>query len=420
MTTPSFLRCALPLALSISVFGQAPRPPAPGTGGPGGGTPTPTVPGGRPGTTSPFPTNPNTNPYPEMQRPLYLSGKVMMDDGQPPPDSVAIQLTCRATPRTVGQTDLKGGFGFDVNNRLSSAVFVDASQASDNDSSLGSMISPGMGSSGSSQNSGGMRSGASMGERDLMGCDLQAALPGFRSDVIHLGTRRSMDSPEVGIIYLHRLANVEGLTISVTSALAPKDAKKALEKGRNDLKKAKLEDAQREFEKAVAVYPKFAAAWYALGNVQEQRKDTEGARKSYAQALAADGKFVSPYQQLALLAAREQKWQEVADDTDRLLHLNPVDFPQSWLFNALANYYMQRMDAAEKSVREGLSRDPGHRYPMMSQLLGAILVQKQDYAGAAQQWRDYLHFAPNASDAEKVKKQLTEVEKIAGPEAKKQ
>src|SRR5260370_28579714 len=110
--------------------------------------------------------------------------------------------------------------------------------------------------------------------------------------------------------------------------MAPKDGQTALEKGRNDAKKGKFEDAQRELEKAVTIYPKYAAAWFTLGQIQEARKDVEGARKSYAQALAADGKFVSPYQQLALLAAREQKWQDGWDDTNHQLHLQPLELPQ--------------------------------------------------------------------------------------------
>jgi regulator of sirC expression with transglutaminase-like and TPR domain len=56
----------------------------------------------------------------------------------------------------------------------------------------------------------------------------------------------------------------------------------------------------------------------------------------------------------------------------------------------------------------------------MNRLLGAILAQKQDYAGAAQNMRDYLHYAPEATDTEDVKKQLADVEKRAEPEAKKQ
>src|SRR5260370_626862 len=346
--TPQFLlRCSLSMGLGLSMFAQTTRPPSPGTGGPGGtgGTPTRTVPG-RPGKTSPFPSPTTTTPYPDMPRPLFLAGKVMMDDGTPPPDSVVIQLACNALPRNVGFTDRKGGFSVDLNNRMNNSLYGDASQTQDSDSVFGNMS--GSNNSRAPQGSGGgMRTGGPMSERDLMGCDLQASLPGFRSDAVHLGTHRSMDNPDVGIIFLHRLANVEGLTISATSTMAPKDAQKALEKGRNDAKKGKFEDAQRELEKAVTIYPKYAAAWFTLGQIQEARKDVEGARKSYAQALAADGKFVSPYQQLALLAAREQKWQDVVDGTNRLLHLNPLDFPQARLFNSLANYNPPHMDAPE-------------------------------------------------------------------------
>jgi uncharacterized protein HemY len=97
-----------------------------------------------------------------------------------------------------------------------------------------------------------------------------------------------------------------------------------------------------------------------------------------------------------------------------------VDFPQAWLFNAVANYSMRKMDAAEKSAREGISRDPNHRYPTMNHLLGVLLAMKQDYAESAQNLRDYVRFAPNASDLEDVKKQLAEVEKVASvPDSKK-
>ena len=248
---------------------------------------------------------------------------------------------------------------------------------------------------------------------------LQVNLAGFSSDAINLGTRHALDNPEIGTILLRRRGNVEGLTISATSALAPKNAQKALEKGRADAAKQKWPDAEKEFQKAVTIYPKYAAAWLELGNVQRQQKDNEGARKSYAQALAADSKFVSPYLELASMAAVEQKWQEVVDDTGRLLHLNPVDFPQAWAMNATAYYYLGKKDEAEKSAREGISHDPGHRYPRMNYLLGVVLSQKQEFAAAAENIREYLKYAPNSPDADQIRKQLAEVEKAAGPRTEK-
>ncbi len=404
MTSYSLLRGFLGVALSVSAFAQG-RMPSNNPGSPSN-FPSPNAPGNTsPNFPNSYPGNyPGTSPTQE-QPPLYLNGKVLMDDGTPPPDRVAVQLVCRSTPKTITYTDRKGYFSADVNDRRTIAGYEDASERN---GGLGGNNFPN-----SSSRSGGF-------DRDLLGCDLQANLPGFRSDVYHLGVRRSLDNPEVGTLFLHRLANVEGLTISATSALAPKDAAKAYEKGLENEKKQKWPDAQKDLNKAVSLYPKYAAAWYELGNVQVQQKDIEGARQSYAKSLEADPKYVSPYLQLGELAGREQKWQEVADDTDRLLKLNPVDFPKAWLLNAIANYNLSKLDAAEKSAREELTHDNQHQFPKANLLLGVILAQKQSYSEAAQNLRDYLHYAPKAEDADQVKKQLAEVEKVLEPQAKQQ
>ena len=398
------------LTVTAALFAQTAGTP---TGG-SRGTPTvPTTP--PPGTTTRQPGNlPNqqTQQPDFMQRPIYISGKVTLDDGTPPPESVVMQMVCNASPRSVGYTDSKGRFSIDLGNRNNSAIFADASQ-----SGSGSFGGGGFGntnSPGQSQSTG--RGGS---ETTFMGCDLQASLPGFRSDSVNLGNRRSLDNPEVGTLVLHRLGNVQGLTISATSALAPKDAKKAYDKGFNEIKKSKWENAEKELSKAVEVYPKYAAAWYQLGVAQQAQANLEGARKSYAQALAADAKFVSPYQQLALLAARDNNWKDVAFETDRLLKLNPIDFPQAWFYNALANYHLQNLDVAEKSARQGLDSDSGHRIPKLEHLLGIVLAQKQDYPGAVEHMRSYLTRNPGAGDVDLVRKQLAEIEKATATQAAK-
>lgn len=386
------------------------------TGNPTGGRGTPV---GNPSTPT-TPTNPTTRsptslpgttqqPTDMMQRPIYISGKVVMDDGTAPPESLVLQLVCNGNPRSIGYTDSKGRFSIDLGNRNNTAVFADASQS-------GVFGPGGFGASNPMGQMGGSSSGG-FNERNLIGCDLQAALPGYRSDALNLGNRHALDNPEVGTIVLHRLANVQGLTISATTALAPKDAKKAFEKGMNEMKKNKLESAEKELAKAVELYPKFAAAWYQLGYAQQSQNNFAEARKSYAQALAADPKFVSPYLQLASIAARENNWQEVADSTDRLLKLNPVDFPQAWLFNSLANYHLQNWEASEKSARQGLELDKAHRLPKLEHLMGVLLAQKRDYAGAAAHLRGFLAVTPTGPDADLVRKQLAEVQKVGDAQA---
>jgi tetratricopeptide (TPR) repeat protein len=246
----------------------------------------------------------------------------------------------------------------------------------------------------------------------LMDCELRARLPGYRSQSVSLANRRPMDPPDVGIILLHRMGESEGSTISASSLNAPKDAKKAYEKGMDSLKKRKSDDAVKSFEKAVDVYPKYATAWNELGRLQMAKGDPETARKSFESAVAADPKFVPPYLEMAMIEWKGEKWDQVADLTGKVIKLDSFDYPQAHFLNALSNYYLKNMDVAEKSARETLRLDTRKQYPTTMRLLGVILATKQDYTGAAEQFKAYLAAAPEAQDAATVRSQLSQVEKL--------
>jgi len=159
-------------------------------------------------------------------------------------------------------------------------------------------------------------------------------------------------------------------TPSATTAQAPGPARKAWEKGREQAKDNKLEQAQKSFEKAVEIYPRFAAAWCDLGRAQLRSSNLEGARHSFEQSVTADSKYVGPYGGLAQIALMERNWQGAADATNKLLALDPVSFVEAWYFNATANFYLGDFDAAEKSVRQGLKLDQDHHVVKFEYLLG--------------------------------------------------
>jgi tetratricopeptide (TPR) repeat protein len=404
------------IAASGSLSGQqwsqqpAPTPSPSPSPSPGAGnipsSPTPGTPGRQP-TSFPDSRQQQQQPFPsDMPQPIFLSGKVMLDDGAPA-ESVLIERVCNGVVRPEAYTDNKGHFSFQLGHNT--AMLADASVGGGSDSGFGFP-----GQQGASTRSSGPFGGRGPTEQQLTGCEIRAALPGFRSDVVNLAGRRALDNPELGVIILHRLGNVEGTTISMTSLQAPKDAKKAYEKGRDALKKNKVADAEKELQKAVTAYPKYAIAWYELGRAQEAQNRIEDARKSYEQALAADAKYINPYLQLAGLSARDKKWQDVADTTDRVIKLDPYDFPQAYFYNSVAKYNLGKIEAAEKSAREAQKLDTQHRYPKINQLLGLILADRKDYTAAAQSMRDYLKFSPGAQDAETVRSQVTELERLAG------
>jgi Flp pilus assembly protein TadD len=86
---------------------------------------------------------------------------------------------------------------------------------------------------------------------------------------------------------------VPGATISLTTLAAPADARNAYERGQKDIARGKFSDAEKELNKAVGIYPDFAAAWSMLGEVRRQQANFPSAREAYLHAISVDPRFVS-------------------------------------------------------------------------------------------------------------------------------
>ena len=376
------------------------------TGGTGGRTPT---------VTQPTPSNqPSGNQVPQQPTPIFLYGRVMMDDGTSPPSSTAVKQVCTGNGRTVAFTSGKGDFNFQLGSRTLGAIF-DASETFE--SPIG-----GAGGQGGMNVSG--MGGTSSFAMSLAGCELIAELAGFRSDRLDLTSRLRNDNPDVGIIVLHRIAGVEGTSISATTLAAPKDARKAWEKGVQTLRAtqsaatptkppadAKLAGAEKEFLSAVTIYPKFASAWNDLGRTRLMRGNNEGAREAFLKAMETDNKLVEPYVALGEQSIREKDWKAAAQYMGKALQLDPVDYPALWFENAVANYNLQNYDRAEKDARESLKLPAGKSNPHANELLGLILMNKRDYAGAKEALNAFLKISSKPEESIRVRQELEEIER---------
>jgi tetratricopeptide (TPR) repeat protein len=334
---------------------------------------------------------------------LFISGKVALDDGTMLPDRAAIQTICKGRTHIEGYTDSRGLFSFQVTNPGHDEGIDSPEDASDSSITMRAhpSVDPGL-------------QGSNPLRNYYKECQLQAALPGFSSGVIELSSKfMDVGNSDVGTLILHRMRQVQGLTISITTAQAPSKAKRQFEKGRNLEKKQKWDAAVECFHKAVEEYPKYAIAWFEMGQIQEEKNDSMAAQKSFEQALSADPNFVSPYHELAKMAARQQQWSDMVAMTDKLLKLNPVDFPQDWLLNAIGNFYLKNFVAAEKSASHGLEADKQRQFPRLEYLLGMALYQRHDYANAMVHIRNYVRLAPHASDAQAIQKQADEIERLS-------
>jgi tetratricopeptide (TPR) repeat protein len=373
--------CAfLTLTLTLPAFAQK----SSGTGG--RSTPTPTM---TPGTMSPA----TRGPDPTLGQKAFISGKVVLDDGTEITESASVQTICRGHKQTVAHTDSRGGFSFELGDRLGAAAA--GASAADVDSS-------------------GLTPRSTGSQRDWRECELLATLPGFTSQSIDLSARVStFESTDIGRLVLHRMAQVEGFTISATTAAAPKDAQKAYAKAQEKERKEKWDEAQQLLTKAVEIYPKYAVAWFDLGRLQIRNNDGVQARHSFEQSIAADSRYTNPYRGLAELELQQKQWPALVTVTGQLLALDPVSFPDAWFRNALGNYFLSNFVAAEKSARQGMKVDDQHKVPQLEHLLGVTLAQEHNYAEATIHIQNYLKMATQPSDIEETQKQLAEITRLS-------
>jgi tetratricopeptide (TPR) repeat protein len=367
----------------------------------GGTTGTANLPTITPPVTTPTPT---PNPVTTTPKSVFISGRVMTDDGSPLPGNIAVQSVCAAQQRTVAHTSSQGDFEFEWGARTAN-TFEDAS---DNGRFSGGISTAGTGTGSASALTG---SGGARGLDPMANCDLRAVASGYTSSRIDLYSRDDLGIFDVGAIILHRISGDEGHTISMLALKAPKDAKKSFDKGTELARGNKPADAALSFQKAVASYPQYADAWLGLGMAESRMGSKDAARDHFLKATELDDKLTGPWQELGFMAFEQAKWEDAARYLAQAVRLDPIGSPKAWYINAVANYNLQRFDVAERSVRAELKLDSN---PRSEYVLGLVLIARKDMKGAAAALRQYIGSSPGAPDVESAKKQLSRVESQLG------
>jgi len=373
-------------------------------------TPTPAPPPSTPPSRPTIPAPSSSEPGQPGEEPvMFLRGRVATSDGTPVPTDAMVERICNNKVSQQVYASFHGDFSMQLGSRADS--FLDASGDPTSQSGAASK-DPMMGIS----------------RRELTNCELRASAAGFHSPVISLVGLDAFDSTiDVGVIVVQRGAKMEGMTLSATPYKAPKDARRAYEKGVEAERNGKLANAREYFEEAVKIYPKYTSAWFRLGTVLQKENQKDAARKAYTQATTIDTRFLPPYMSLASMAYEEGNWTVVLTLTDHILDRDPLnhvdvtgyimDFDplsctEAYFYNAVANYKLNRMEAAEKS---GLKAE--HlltRFPQVHLLLAEIFTRKNDYATAISEVQTYLELATHAKNVDQVREQLANLERLNG------
>jgi TolA-binding protein len=392
--TRVFLELALAVGFLVPVaLGQKPGP-----------APPPSAPPSR----SSNPATANSQPVQSSQdRVMFLLGRVTTSDATAVPNDALVERICNGAVRQQVHAAINGEFSMQLGSK--------------NDSFLDATANPASRGAVDNQNS-------EMGipRQELANCELRASVSGFSSNVINLvDLSGSLSSVDVGAIVVQRRTKIEGLTLNASSYKAPKDARKAYEKGLEADRKGKLTEAHKYFGKAVEIYPKYTNAWYQLGTVLQKEHQKDEARTAFTRATTIDTKFLPPYLSLALMAYETENWIAVLNFTGHILELDPLNhvagyvwdldasnYNDAYFYNAVANYKLNKFEDAEKSGRKAEQVDLPARFPQLHLLLAEIYARKKNYGMAIAQLQIYVEQAPYAKDADQIRERLAKLEQL--------
>ena len=345
------------------------------------------------------------SPMATTHAPILLTGRVLLENGSPPPHPAKIERVCNSIPQSEGFTDAQGNFGI----HLGSTAVV-SQDADEQDRLSPSVTAPIQALPSLSRDATGA---ALTSDNRLLDCELRAVLAGYHSQSVPLKTLHLMENPDIGVIVIRPTGTAgDGAVVTAQSLAVPKQGRQLLERAQAEAAAGKTDRARQHLEKAGALYPEFAAAWCELGKLQVASSGLDSARTSFERAVRADPNLVDPYLQLATVALWDRKWQEVANLSAKALALDPIDYPQLFLYAAVANYNLHKPEMAQRNIERAQALDSQHSFPEIEYMAGVILASRNDYGAAASHLRTYLKLAPDADDAASARTRLAEAEKM--------
>ena len=306
---------------------------------------------------------------------LSLTGRVMLDDRQVPPEPVPVEFSCHGDNRAA-LTDTKGKFTIPITTQRAAKTDV--------------ITTP----------------------LKLEGCQVQIRIPGFEELIVPLTEPHRASDLMLGDLTLKAAAHTGGAEFSETARSAPPKARASYVRGVELVNSAQYADALAALDKALAAFPNFASALQLKGVVLERTGKLGAAREAYQQAAAADPSYSKPLVQLAQMAADDQNAAETARWAAMANKLAPGAYPGMYLLEGSSYFDLNRYDDAGKAAQAGIDADPKFVYPSLRKLMGEVLYQKRNYAGALELFEWYLKAAPEATDIDGVQERVQSCKRL--------
>lgn len=299
------------------------------------------------------------SPRLQAQSTYDLSGKVVLEDGSPPPKPAGIERICGGrNPVRVASTNKQGEV------RWSESMFQEIS-----------------------------------GE-----CVWRAVLAGFESDLIDIAT-------------IERSNRLPDIVLHPESSVVPAGAVPLQVRAHTAIQAKKWPEAEAHLRAILVQYPKSGPIWEELGYVLENEERPADARQAFEHAIELAPRFMPSYPHLIRLQTDAGEWEAAEKTALAGIKVDPQGTSPD-LYLDLAQIRSQlKVEGAEAAARKAIALDVQHMSPRAEYVLGLILAEEEDYTSAIAHLRKYLDLYPAAPEAVAVRSRINSLKAAAAAQA---
>ena len=172
--------------------------------------------------------------------------------------------------------------------------------------------------------------------------------------------------------------------------------------------------AIERYQKALAIDPKFAAAYNNLGYAYARIGDGAHQREALDHAIELNRHAVEPLMNRGLLALQEKDKATAENLLDQAIRLDPQN-AEALILLTRAQLMNAHYDEALVTVRQ-LDAAPHAKYPVIHYLAARAFEAERKIAQAAAQLRQFLQEEPQGARADAARQELAQLESTISPQ----
>jgi len=203
-----------------------------------------------------------------------------------------------------------------------------------------------------------------------------------------------------GVVLRNEVINAKWSTI-------PKETLEHFKRGVEHVQDKKTAEAEAEFRKALELSPKFAPAYTELGRLQLANNRLEEAVESCKSAIRNDEADFDAHLNIGIAYLYLKNYSAAETELVSAAYLNRAAVTPHY-YLGLLSVMRNDLDVAQKAF-ETAKELGGKSLPAIHRFLGRIYLKKAMEKEGLQELETYIKLAPKAEDAEKVKKEISDI-----------